>query len=72
MSVLKFFIDNPEFGTNSIFFTLFIIMLYLLRKDSKDHKGEYRQTINTMFEVVNNNTKASTELTQIIKDRLIK
>jgi hypothetical protein len=70
VNVLKFFIENPEFGTNSIFFTLFIIMLYLLRKDSKEHKGEYRQTLGTMFEVVNNNTKASSELTQIIKDKV--
>jgi len=68
--MFKFFIDNPSVSQQGIFFGLFVCLSYYCRKDSNAGKEDLKSMNEKMFDVVNNNTRASTELMQIIKDRI--
>ena len=42
------------------------------REDLDKHRKEYKDTAHQMFDIVDKHTKATTELTQIIKERIPK
>lgn len=42
----------------SIFVVLTIVLIYLMRKDSKDNSDKYLETVHQMFDVVNRNTES--------------
>lgn len=68
--LIKFLIDNPNVSSNGVFFGLFVCVSYYCRKDSNANKDDLKEMNNKMFDIVKNNTKAFTELTQIIKERI--
>ena len=66
--ILEFFSSNPQFASNGVFFLLFIAALYFFRKDSLDHKKEYKSVAEEMFKVVRHNTESNTKLTTTLEN----
>jgi hypothetical protein len=61
-------IQNAGQGASAIFLLLFLLLLWMLRQDTKEHKKEYRDTVHQMFDVVNKNTESNAKLSESISD----
>ena len=63
-------IFTKDMGAATIFLSMLGVCVYYFRKDALSHKRDYRKTTERMMSVVDNNTRASVELSQIIKERI--
>ena len=66
--IIEYLINHAGEGASGIFLVLFLLLLWTLRKDSKEHKQEYKEVVRQMFDVVNKNTESNTKLSESITD----
>lgn len=59
---------NSQAGLSGLFLALAVFMFIYLRKDTEDHRKEYKEVIDTLFRIVDKNTQANTRLADSIND----
>ncbi len=67
-AIVKALINNKDLGPAGLFIIILLAMFWLWRKDQKEHRAEYKEVSLQMFEVITQNTEASTKLSESITD----
>jgi predicted metalloendopeptidase len=66
--IIESILGNEQLGVSTIFLALTVGVFYYLRKDTAEHRKEYKETVQQMFQVVEKNTEANTKLSQTIDE----